>query len=478
MALFGEAKKPDIDKLLKKRKTGDLVKALRYEKDSAVPKAAAEALKQLGWKPSKDEDGAWYYIETDRIIECVNIGAPSAGPLLAVLDETVPGTIQMRCVAARMLASFGDKRAVMPLIKALDNDNSELREASAEALWKIGGDPRAVDSLRNLLEDESEDVREWANKALYASDRTENTTLLEIKCSDDIRDNAMEVALALKSWYRDNAIAWWKNSGKDHGICDDGNEYLEKGEGYLRPAGNYLCCEGCTNAILNLTDWGQVLASLGNFERWFGSGLPEHIKGIVIPPSSTTREQQPDGKGVNVKTQKETKAEEDISSPVAIDEKQIEKLLRKHFARLTSELKLPPGADSPTTVFKDLLKSDCLTFTVDTIGQNLGRSLQQKQVLSDTAFIGEYFVAVTTCPWLNVDEVRSHLSGGYVQFLDGLTKFSMGPNRKPIAHWIFCSNGDVHCAHLTLIPNPNTRVPTILATDLLGPSEKQQLNMT
>jgi len=160
------------------------------------------------------------------------------------------------------------------------------------------------------------------------------------------------------------------------------------------------------------------------------------------------------------------------------DVKQIEKLLRNHFARITSELKLPPGADSPTTVFKDLLKSDCLTFTVDTIGQNLGRSLQQKQVLSDTAFIGEYFVAVTTCPWLNADEVRSHLSGGYVQFLDGLTKFSMGPNRKPIAHWIFCSNGAVHCAHLTLIPNPNTRVPTILATDLLGPSEKQQLNIT
>ena len=67
--------------------------------------------------------------------------------------------------AAEALGKLGDKRAVDPLINALADDDSIVRRDAAEALGLLG-DKRAVDPLIKALGDKEEWVRRTAAKAL------------------------------------------------------------------------------------------------------------------------------------------------------------------------------------------------------------------------------------------------------------------------------------------------------------------------
>ncbi len=55
----------------------------------------------------------------------------------------VPGVSQW---AAKALGVLGDESAVEPLVLALKDKNSEVRESAAEALGKIGGDRGAKEA--------------------------------------------------------------------------------------------------------------------------------------------------------------------------------------------------------------------------------------------------------------------------------------------------------------------------------------------
>jgi HEAT repeat protein len=82
----------------------------------------------------------------------VKIGPPSIEPSLKALrDENG----DVRKSAAEALGKIGDKRAIEPLIKALGDENGDVRESAAEVLGKIG-DKRAVEPLLKALEDENE----------------------------------------------------------------------------------------------------------------------------------------------------------------------------------------------------------------------------------------------------------------------------------------------------------------------------------
>ncbi len=77
------------------------------DNDSAVRAGAAEALKQIGWRPAKDEAGARYWIAKRKWEKCVEIGVP----------------------------------AIEPLITALADNNWRVRAGVAEALGQIGWRP-------------------------------------------------------------------------------------------------------------------------------------------------------------------------------------------------------------------------------------------------------------------------------------------------------------------------------------------------
>jgi len=67
--------------------------------------------------------------------------------------------------AACALGDIKDEKAVEPLLKALHDKNSDVRQAAAKALGDIGDD-RAVEPLRQALGDEFAGVRECASYAL------------------------------------------------------------------------------------------------------------------------------------------------------------------------------------------------------------------------------------------------------------------------------------------------------------------------
>lgn len=75
----------------------------------------------------------------------------------------------IRSKAAVALGDLGDRRAVEPLIQALNDEDEEVRWEAADALGKIR-DERAVDPLIRALNDEHEDVRSSAAEALNEID--------------------------------------------------------------------------------------------------------------------------------------------------------------------------------------------------------------------------------------------------------------------------------------------------------------------
>jgi HEAT repeat protein len=107
----------------------------------------------------------------------------------------------------------------------------------------------------------------------------------------ELNEPAKAVAIALKSWYRNEAKKWWQTSARKEAVCDDGNERLTYGEGYFRPAGGYLSCEHCIETLLCSQPWDEALM---NIEHWFGPGVPRDIQELArkVAPQSISKRSQ------------------------------------------------------------------------------------------------------------------------------------------------------------------------------------------
>jgi HEAT repeat protein len=142
------------------------------DKDWHVRKYAAVALGKIGDERAidplvnalndDDSDVRW-----KSIIALGNIGESAVKPLLNAFEND---DWQIRGRAAEVLGKIGDKRAVEPLIHALNNkrdknQNKYVRGRIVEALGKIG-DERAIDPLINALDDQYIYVRLKAADAL------------------------------------------------------------------------------------------------------------------------------------------------------------------------------------------------------------------------------------------------------------------------------------------------------------------------
>ena len=165
-----------------------LVKTLTDPKGS-VRLAAAKALQQLGqpeWvrcirgdnddfarlASSGEPGGSALLIaalsDGDRDVRrrvplaLVRLGATALDPLVNALSDD---SSDIRDQAARALGQLGDRRAVDPLLKALSGDDSRVRNRAAEALGYLG-DKRAVDPLIKILSDDELCVDPSAVEAL------------------------------------------------------------------------------------------------------------------------------------------------------------------------------------------------------------------------------------------------------------------------------------------------------------------------
>ena len=121
--------------------TEPLIETLRNDPSLMVRKTAAQALGENG----------------DR---------RALQPLLDALDESKPS---LRESAIRALGLLGDTRAIQPLIHELQNGSEERLRARAAIALSFIGDPRAVEPIANaLLNDPETNVRERAAIALVS----------------------------------------------------------------------------------------------------------------------------------------------------------------------------------------------------------------------------------------------------------------------------------------------------------------------
>ena len=102
--------------------------------DAKVRKSAAGALRQMGWKPDRQETRVAYRIASREWGKASALGSAAVGQLITALDDEDSG---VRKGAARALRQIG-KPAVKPLVAAIRNDALFDVSLACEVLGDIG----------------------------------------------------------------------------------------------------------------------------------------------------------------------------------------------------------------------------------------------------------------------------------------------------------------------------------------------------
>lgn len=139
--------KPNIRRLLKKKDTAGLIRALS-DSDLSIRSAAVSALGEIGDEQSVEAlidalQHGFYQLAADALVK---IGAPSVGPLIDILGDKRDN---VRDAATNALVKIGTP-AVQPLIVKLTVSSQNVRQAAARALGEIG-DVQAIESLVTAL---------------------------------------------------------------------------------------------------------------------------------------------------------------------------------------------------------------------------------------------------------------------------------------------------------------------------------------
>jgi uncharacterized protein YjbI with pentapeptide repeats len=135
-----------------------------------LKRITAQLLDTYGWKPGQDTKATWYWIAKGNFEECVKIGKPAVGPLIANLesfDEAI-------CAgAAWALGEIGDPRSVDSLIKTSRSGSisSNATSAAMKALEKIGN-ARPIELIDpQYSDDKMSTVRASINDSLASLQR-------------------------------------------------------------------------------------------------------------------------------------------------------------------------------------------------------------------------------------------------------------------------------------------------------------------
>jgi hypothetical protein len=159
----------------------------------------------------------------------------------------------------------------------------------------------------------------------------------------------------------------------------------------------------------------------------------------------------------------------------------IGQLLQEHVEWLSKKFQGWAGEKENQEFFHQLLADNMLAFASGKISQNISESLAQKKVLHAVQTIGDWYIAVTVCPWLNPDEVKANLGKGYMDILEDIAGPAfLIPEGKNLAHWVYCFNGSQVSVNLTLIPNPKGsgyKGVMVFAEELLTPQERQKVGL-
>lgn len=158
--LAGPAEMPAIVKFLAEQATspraaGEIVTAVVASKNEETVTAAGVAAAAVL------TEGGPHEVAT-AVEMLLALGTPSVEPLLTLArDESAA-----RRHAIPILARLGDRRAVVPLSHALDDQDVAVRRAAANALGALA-DPAAGPALRAAMSDDDYEVRKAALSGLH-----------------------------------------------------------------------------------------------------------------------------------------------------------------------------------------------------------------------------------------------------------------------------------------------------------------------
>jgi len=215
--------KPNIKQLERNRDVEGLINALKF-KDCNIRKEAATALKKIGDNRAlfslihvlKYED--WH--ESYAVMGSVRETAAEAlgllrdkkavEPLIEALNDKDE---EVRWKASWALGHIGDKRAVEPLTNLLNDERWQVRRFAASALGKIG-DGQGVESLIQALNDDEWHVRKYAVDALgnIGDERAVNPLIKVLSDKDnDVRSKAVIALGKMKGSAVEPLIEVFKN---------------------------------------------------------------------------------------------------------------------------------------------------------------------------------------------------------------------------------------------------------------------------
>lgn len=128
---------------------GDMLK----DSPSDVRETIFQALEKMGWKPDQSSVSAAYWAMKNQWERCVQIGEASTEPLIRELQDD---NKERRQAIFQALVQIG-LPTVPALINTLKDTNPEIRQAAYWILIKIGNP--ALDLLIDALKDEHDDIR-------------------------------------------------------------------------------------------------------------------------------------------------------------------------------------------------------------------------------------------------------------------------------------------------------------------------------
>ncbi len=176
---------PDVDGMKAKRDINGLLKALSYPQNAEVRQAAARALGELREPRAV---GALIRALEDEEAEvrwCAaeslfRIGEPALGPLIAAMDSD---NAMVRSNVYSAIKQM-DLIAVDPLIDALNNPSSNVRAGAAKMLAAINS-ARVVSPLIAAFDDGDPEVRRAVAEALGEIGGPEPVAVLKARLDND-----------------------------------------------------------------------------------------------------------------------------------------------------------------------------------------------------------------------------------------------------------------------------------------------------
>jgi HEAT repeat protein len=240
-AFVRQAAAKSLGKMSDTRAIEPLIKVLD-DKVSTVREAAAEALEIIG-KPSApliaESFKSKKHINKESIALLKNLGIGDEAGVAEKINQSIEPLIKalkdenstIREEAAEALGETGDKRAIEPLIHALEDDDSLVLNSAVKALGKIG-DKKAVQPLIQIFESKEPWIQEKAAEALVKIGDKRVVEVL-IKALDDPSKRTI-AASALGQLGDESAIQPLENIYKEPLMGIDPFFYVDDVKGEMR----------------------------------------------------------------------------------------------------------------------------------------------------------------------------------------------------------------------------------------------------